>query len=79
MYYKNCEVGLIFKLIRLNFYLKYFYEKGVNTIKKQICKTLTVNLVLMIMQNGRLVHNILPIAIMAIITLISFYTACSIS
>lgn len=55
IYRQRWEIELLFKPIKQNFPLKYFYRESANTIKIQIWVTLIVNLLLMMMQK-RLEH-----------------------
>jgi len=50
IYRKRWEIELLFKQIKQNFPLKYFYGESANAIKKQIWVTLIANLLLMIMK-----------------------------
>ena len=50
IYRKRWEIELLFKQIKQNFPLKYFYGESANAIKIQICVTLIANLLLMVMQ-----------------------------
>ena len=50
IYRQRWEIELLFKQIKQNFPLKYFYGKSANAIKIQIWVTLIANLLLMIMQ-----------------------------
>ena len=52
MYRKRWEIELLFKQIKQNFPLKYFYGESANAIKIQIWITLIANLLLMVMQKG---------------------------
>ena len=52
IYRKRWEIELLFKQMKQNFPLKYFYGESVNAIKIQIWVTLIANLLLMIMQRG---------------------------
>ena len=52
IYRKRWETGLLFKQIKQNFPLKYFYGESANAIKIQIWVTLIANLLLMVMQKG---------------------------
>lgn len=49
---KRWEIELLFKQIKQNFPLKYFYGESANAIKIQIWVTLIANLLLMVMQKG---------------------------
>lgn len=49
-YRKRWEIELLFKQIKQNFPLKYFYGESANTIKIQIWMTLITNLLLMVMK-----------------------------
>ena len=53
IYRQRWEIELLFKQIKQNFPLKYFYGESANAIKIQIWVTLIANLLLMVMQ-GRL-------------------------
>ena len=50
IYHKRWEIELLFKQIKQNFPLKYFYGESANAIKIQIWVTLIVNLLLMVMK-----------------------------
>ena len=50
IYRQRWEIDLLFKQIKQNFPLKYFYGESANAIKIQIWVTLIANLLLMIMQ-----------------------------
>ena len=50
IYRKRREIELLFKQIKQNFPLKYFYGESANGIKIQIWVTLIANLLLMVMQ-----------------------------
>ena len=50
IYRKRWEIELLFKQIKQNFALKYFYGESANAIKIQIWGTLITNLLLMVMQ-----------------------------
>ena len=50
IYRKRWEIELLFKQIKQNFPLKYFYGESANAIKIQIWITLIANLLLMVMQ-----------------------------
>ena len=50
IYRKRWEIELLFKLLKQNFPLKYFYGESANSIKIQIWVTLIANLLLMIIQ-----------------------------
>ena len=52
MYRKRWEIELLFKQIKQNFPLKYFYGESANAIKIQIWVTLIANLLLTIMKKG---------------------------
>lgn len=52
IYHKRWEIELLFKQIKQNFPLKYFYGESANAIKIQIWVTLIANLLLIIMQKG---------------------------
>ena len=56
MYRKRWEIELLFKQIKQNFPLKYFYGESANAIKIQIWVTLIANLLLTIMKKG-LTHS----------------------
>ena len=49
IYHKRWAIELLFKQIKQNFPLKYFYGESANAIKIQIWVTLIANLLLMIM------------------------------
>lgn len=50
IYRKRWEIELLFKQIKQNFPLKYFYGESANAIKIQIWVTLIANMLLMVMQ-----------------------------
>jgi IS4 transposase len=50
IYRKRWEIELLFKQIKQNFPLKYFYGESANAIKIQIWVTLIANLLLMVLQ-----------------------------
>ncbi len=50
IYRQRWEIELLFKQIKQNFPLKYFYGKSANAIKIQIWITLIANLLMMVMQ-----------------------------
>lgn len=50
IYRRRWEIELLFKQIKQNFPLKYFYGESANAIKVQIWVTLIANLLLMVMQ-----------------------------
>ena len=50
IYRRRWEIELLFKQIKQNFPLRYFYGESANTIKIQIWITLIANLLLMVMQ-----------------------------
>lgn len=50
IYHKRWEIELLFKQMKQNFPLKYFYGESANAIKIQIWVTLIANLLLMVMQ-----------------------------
>lgn len=52
IYRKRWETELLFKQIRQNFPLKYFYGESANAIKIQIWVTLIANLLIMVMKKG---------------------------
>ena len=56
IYKQRWEIELLFKQIKQNFPLKYFYGESANAIKIQIWVTLIANLLLMVMQK-RLTRN----------------------
>ena len=51
IYRKRWEIELLFKQIKQNFPLRYFYGESANAIKIQIWVTLIANLLLMVMKN----------------------------
>ena len=51
IYHKRWEIELLFKQIKQNFPLKYFYGESANAIKIQIWVTLIANLLLMVMKS----------------------------
>ena len=52
IYHKRWEIELLFKQIKQNFPLKYFYGESANAIKIQIWVTLIANLLLTLMKKG---------------------------
>lgn len=50
IYHKRWDIELLFKQMKQNFPLKYFYGESANAIKIQIWVTLIANLLLMVMQ-----------------------------
>jgi hypothetical protein len=52
IYRKRWEIELLFKQIKQNFPLKYFYGESANAIKIQIWVTLIANLLLVVMKKG---------------------------
>mgnify|MGYP003600229487 CR=1 FL=1 len=52
IYRKRWEIELLFKQMKQNFPLKYFYGESANAIKIQIWVTLIANLLLMVLQKG---------------------------
>ena len=52
IYRQRWEIELLFKQVKQNFPLKYFYGESANAIKIQIWVTLIANLLLMIMKKG---------------------------
>ena len=50
IYRKRWEIELLFKQLKQNFPLRYFYRESANTIKIKIWVTLIGNLLLMVMQ-----------------------------
>ena len=52
IYRRRWEIELLFKQIKQNFPLKYFYGESANAIKIQIWVALIANLLLMVMQKG---------------------------
>ncbi len=50
IYRKRWEIELLFKQMKQNFPLKYFYGESTNAIKIQIWVTLIANLLLMVMK-----------------------------
>lgn len=52
IYRKRWKIELLFKQIKQNFPLKYFYGESANAIKIQIWVTLIANLLLMVMKKG---------------------------
>ncbi len=52
IYRQRWEIELLFKQIKQNFPLKYFYGESANAIKIQIWVTLIANLLLMVMHKG---------------------------
>jgi IS4 transposase len=59
IYRKRWEIELLFKQMKQNFPLKYFYGESANAIKIQIWVTLIANFLLMLMRKGlRFVHGV---------------------
>lgn len=52
IYRQRWEIELLFKQMKQNFPLRYFYGESANAIKLQIWVTLIANLLLMVMQKG---------------------------
>jgi hypothetical protein len=52
IYRQRWEIELLFKQIKQNFPLKYFYGESANAIKIQIWVTLIANLLLKVIQRG---------------------------
>ncbi len=52
IYRQRWEIELLFKQLKQNFPLKYFYGESANAIKIQIWVTLIANLLLMVMKSG---------------------------
>ena len=52
IYHQRWEIETLFKQMKQNFPLKYFYGESANAIKIQIWVTLIANLLLMVMQKG---------------------------
>lgn len=52
IYRQRWEIELLFKQMKQNFPLKYFYGESANAIKIQIWVTLIANMLLMVMQKG---------------------------
>ncbi len=52
IYRQRLEIELLFKQIKQNFPLKYFYGESANAIRIQIWVTLIANLLLMVMRKG---------------------------
>ena len=52
IYRRRWKIELLFKQIKQNFPLKYFYGESANAIKIQIWVTLIANLLLMVMKKG---------------------------
>jgi len=50
IYRKRWEIELLFKQIKQNFPLRYFYGESANAIKIQVWVTLIANLLLMVLQ-----------------------------
>ena len=50
VYHTRWEIGLLFKQLKQNFPLRYFYGESTNTIKIQIGVTLLANLLLMVLK-----------------------------
>ena len=51
IYHKRWEIELLFKQMKQDFPLKYFYRENTNVIKRQIWVTLIANLLLMVIKN----------------------------
>lgn len=51
IYRKRWEIELLFKQIKQNFPLRYFYGESANAIKIQVWVTLIANLLLMVLQS----------------------------
>ena len=52
IYRQRWEIELLFKQLKQNFPLKYFYGESANAIKIQIWVTLIANLLLMVIKNA---------------------------
>ena len=52
IYRKRWEIEFLFKQLKQNFPLRYFYGESANAIKIQIWVTLIANLLLMVMQKS---------------------------
>lgn len=82
IYHRRWEIELLFKQIKQNFPLRYFYGESANAIKIQIWVTLIANLLLMVLK-GRVKRpwsfsgfaTMLRIALMYYIDLVSFFEA----
>lgn len=78
IYPQRWEIELLFKQIKQNFPLKYFYGESANAIKIQIWVTLIANLLLMVMRKGlKRSWSFLGLATMVRITLmyyVDFYS-----
>lgn len=78
IYRKHWEIELLFKQIKQNFPLKYFYGESANAIKIQIWVILIANLLLMIMKKKLICSwSFSGLAIMIRITLmyyVDFYS-----
>ena len=73
IYRKRWEIELLFKQMKQNFPLKYFYGESANAIKIQIWVTLIANLLLMLMQKGlKRQWSFSGLATMVRITLMSY-------
>ena len=58
IYHQRWEIELLFKQMKQNFPLKYFYGESANAIKIQIWVTLIANLLLPVQQPGKRLGNI---------------------
>ena len=73
IYRRRWEIELLFKQIKQNFPLKYFYGESANAIKIQIWVTLIANLLLMVMQKQLQRHwSFSGLATMVRITLMDY-------
>ena len=73
IYRQRWEIELLFKQMKQNFPLKYFYGESANAIKIQIWVTLIANLLLMVMQKGLKRHwSFSGLATMVRITLMHY-------
>ena len=58
IYRQRWEIDLLFKQLKQNFPLKYFYGESANTIKIQIRVTFIANLLLMVMQKRLIIVGV---------------------
>ena len=78
IYRQRWEIELLFKQMKQNFPLKYFYGESANAIKIQIWVTLIANLLLMVMQKGLTRKwSFSGLATMVRITLMYYVDFCS--
>ena len=53
IYRKKWEIELFFKLLKQNFFLRYFYGESANAIKIQIWVTIIANLLLLVLHKRK--------------------------